>query len=850
MKDSRTLLSAAEVVTSDLRFEAVIRRFVDEVVALIGADAADCWIFEGDRDQLRCRAVHGVPEDNVGRLISPEGTIGKAIATRATVLVHDFAETEQPAPTPPYAVFQDVMVAPITWLGEIRGILGVCSREPNRFDVSNVEVLEAFARFASLALHNAESFEKGERQARIQRGFYRIADALGSPLSLAETLEALAQAAADALGGSAAAVLELVNGSLRLVASHELAADVVEALEAGVPHDETPLTAATRDDRIVSAGDLAGDDRFAESWRSALQGAGYGALLSAPVPGGTCTRAALVFFDAPRTFSDDDVALARHLADAARGALERSELYETERRARGLSQRLAELSVRLVTDLDPGAVLRQVVDEAPRLLEADTAVVRLLEGDELVVRATTGGAEGLNGTRASSGAGLLGEVAQARSPSALEDARASEYGVQTDPLLRSAMAACVAVPMVAPGGGLYGVVAVYGARPRAWRTEEVQALSALGALASAALANAELYQRVAEEKERNEAILANIADGIVAVDRDERIVLWNAMAEQITGVPVSESLGRRVSEVLQRDLAAEDAPGRQREVAIIHGGKEVFLSVTEAVMRDPTGSIGGRIYAFRDVSAERLVEQLKSDFVSTVSHGLRTPLTSIYGFAETLLRSDVAFGEKERETFLGYIASESERLIGIVDDLLSVARLEAGTLGLTVDDTDLGEVVHEAVARTEDSPNGAHRFIVDLPDGSLHAEADREKVGQVVLHLLDNAVKFSPEGGTITISGRRKTATVEVRISDQGLGIARSDQQRIFTKFFRAGSSSAAGVPGTGLGLFLVRGMLAAMNGRIWVESQEGVGSTFAFELPVWRSAARGIEPVETAGRA
>ena len=141
--------------------------------------------------------------------------------------------------------------------------------------------------------------------------------------------------------------------------------------------------------------------------------------------------------------------------------------------------------------------------------------------------------------------------------------------------------------------------------------------------------------------------------------------------------------------MLQRELASDEegwsasACSRSSEAA-----RRSTLSLTEAVMRDPVGAVSGRIFAFRDVSAERIVEQMKSDFVSTVSHQLRAPLTSIYGFAETLLRSDVLFGEAERETFLGYIASEAQRLTAIVDTLLSIARLEAGDLHVELVPTD------------------------------------------------------------------------------------------------------------------------------------------------------------------
>jgi PAS domain S-box-containing protein len=853
LRQQGTLLNAAQVLTSDLRFESVIKRLVEEVVALTRADAVDCWIFEPDRKLLRCRAVHGLPEWNVGRQIPPEGTIAKAVETGRTVLTHDFAQSEQPPPSPPYAVFNDVMCAPITWLGEARGVLGVCARGAGRFDRADVEILEAFARFASLALHNAESFEERERQAQVQRGFYRVAEVLGSPLSLAETFDALAQAACEALGGSSSLVLEPGAGDeLVLAGSFELEAAIRARLSEGLSESLCPFGASSGSERIISSSSLAEDDRFDPSIRRIFGASGYGSLLCAPVAGTRGqTNAVVVLFSGERTFTDKDLALTRHLSGAARGALERSELFEAERRARTFSQRLARVGALLATNLDPGAGLSEVAREAPALLDADAAAIRLLERDELVVRTTDGpGTADLVGARSSSAAGISGVVAQSRSPLAVADARNQPRLTRGDILLEREMAGCVAVPMSAHGGGLYGVLAVYSRAPRTWGEDEVQSLVALAATASAAVANAELYQRVAEEKERSEAILAHIADGIVAVDREDRIVLWNAMTEQITGVPASEALGRRVLEVLQRDLAGDVAgPPGERQVSILRGGKEVWLSLTEAVMLDPSGAVAGRIFAFRDVSSERVVEQMKSDFVSTVSHELRTPLTSIYGFAETLMRSDVEFSEEERATFLGYIASESERLIGIVDDLLNIARLEAGTLGLSLAATDVGEVARETLARVEDPSANGHHFEVEIEPGVLLVHADREKLGQIFLNLVDNAVKFSPEGGAITIAARRRTDTAEIRITDEGMGIARTDQQRIFTKFFRTERVAQSGVHGTGLGLFLARGLLAAMGGRIWVESQEGQGASFTFELPLARREPADVPEMETAAR-
>jgi signal transduction histidine kinase len=250
-------------------------------------------------------------------------------------------------------------------------------------------------------------------------------------------------------------------------------------------------------------------------------------------------------------------------------------------------------------------------------------------------------------------------------------------------------------------------------------------------------------------------------------------------------------------------------------------------------MRDPAGAVAGRIFAFRDISADRLVEQMKSDFVSTISHELRTPLTSIYGFAETLLRRDSLFSEAERATFIGYIASESERLTQIVDALLNVARLDTGDLQVQLSPVDLEAVLADAVNGQEHDDHAAngHSFVVDVQEGHLTAQADREKLRQILANLLDNAVKFSPEGGTVTLAARRRSDTVELRVTDEGVGVPEAERERIFRKFYRGAGGTNGG--GTGLGLFIARGLVAAMGGKIWVESAEGKGAHFIFELPL-----------------
>ena len=807
LEQQSALLSAAQVVTSELELDAVLQRLVREVTKLLRADAADCYLLDEARGVLHCAAVYGVDARLVG------------FEVKADERISEFSH-------PAYEGIARTLVAPMVWAGKTRGVLGVGIRDGSRtFDDGDLELLEAFASLASLALRNAESFGERTHQARVQQAFYRIAELLGEPLSLAETLDAAAQAAVEALGGDFGAVVTPESGDLTVAGSYELPAEVREL--------ELPLALAEAagDGRIVAAPRVAEDDRLDERWRNAP----FSSLLAIPIEGDS-PGLVLVLFAEERSFDDDDLELARRLARAARGAFERSRLYEAERTARSLSQQLARTGSLLATELDPAAVLEEVVAQAAALLGVEAGALAQLEGDELVVSAAVGeGAEDALGARSPSTGWLGGDVVQSRAPVAYADVAADPALADADAVLAAGYRAYLGVPLTGREGALHGVLTVYDREPRTWREEEIEALSALAANASVALSNAELYQRVAVEREQSVAILANVADGIVAVDRDGHVVVWNAAAEQITGVPTAEALGRTTAQVLQRNLESDDGVGANRLVSIMRGNEEVWLSLSEAVMRDPTGAVAGRIFAFRDISAERGVEQMKSEFVSAVSHELRAPLTSIYGFAQTLLRQDIQFGEHERHTFLSYIASESERLTRIVDKLLNVARLDTGDLVVSLEPTDIGAVLADAVATVEAAAANGHRFVVDLDGADLRAQADPDKLRQVLDHLVENAVKFSPGGGVVRVEARGRADAVEITVADEGIGIPPSQHERIFSKLYRGGGDDGSSA-GTGLGLFIVHGLVQAMGGRIWVESAEGRGARFTFEL----AAARG----------
>jgi PAS domain S-box-containing protein len=845
LERERVVARIASKVRSELDIDKVLAVAVEETGKALGVDR--CLVRHGAAEneltaQWNVPELEPVPPGGVLTISNLAGRKREPIAIRDVETAPELDDPTLGGLEPLRALHtRAVLAVPIIVFDELLGILALHRTTPAPWTQDEIALTEAVAREVGLALRVASLLRENEQRVAQQTALFRIAELLGEPLALSETLRALSLAATEALAGSFTAVLMPHGARLRLAAGTKLPDSLAATLEHDLPSSADCLRGAAEDRRVLASPDVSRDDRFEPGWRETADAAGYRALLALPVDSPRAERSGLVlvFFESDRLFADEDMELAWRLSDAARGALERSELFEMERTTRALAQQLARTGGALAMALDPAALLEEVVRQAPKLLGADACAVRTLEGEDLVVGAAFGsGAEEAIGARTPATTWLSGDVFQSRSPLAIEDTAADERLREADPIVAADYAAYLGVPLSGPEGAPVGVLAVYSRRERTWRPEEIEALLALAANTSAALANAELYSRVSLEKERSVAILANIADGIVALDREGNVVLWNAAAEAITGVPQEEAIGRTTAQVLRRTLESEDddAPRRQRLVSILRGGEEVWLSLSEAVMRDPLGAVSGRIFAFRDISADRMVEQVKSDFVAAVSHELRTPLTSIYGFAETLLREDVLFGEEERRTFLGYIASESERLTQIVDELLNVARLDAGDLHVDLGRIDVGSVVSEIVGTTQESGalNG-HRFEVDLPDEPLLAEADPEKFRQIFNILVENALQYSPHGGRVIVGARKNADRVEVRVVDEGMGIPASEHERIFRKFYRAESAARDGAAGTGLGLFIAKELVTAMGGRIWVDSTEGQGSSFAFELPAAR---------------
>jgi PAS domain S-box-containing protein len=350
------------------------------------------------------------------------------------------------------------------------------------------------------------------------------------------------------------------------------------------------------------------------------------------------------------------------------------------------------------------------------------------------------------------------------------------------------------------------------------------------------------------EKEKTAAVLASVGDGVYVIDNNRRIVLWNHAAEEITGYGSDEMVGKECHQAMEPaeadrervctplcDSLAEMDPHSSGIAYEVHtcrkDAERIWLSVSAAPIRD-AGRVTGIVHVFRDISEYKEIDRMRSDFVATVSHELRTPLTSILGFSKTLLRTDAKFSEESRQSFLTEIVREGERLARLIEDVLSVSRIEAGKLQLDLKPITVGPAVSHVVKNVS-KLTSLHNFVINVPDDIPPVLADGDKFHQVLLNLVVNAVKYSPEGGDIRVSAEHRDGRVRFVVEDQGVGISAEHLPHIFERFYRAGPRGKKGATGTGLGLYVSRNLVEQMGGRIWVESDIGQGSRFYFELPL-----------------
>ncbi len=399
----------------------------------------------------------------------------------------------------------------------------------------------------------------------------------------------------------------------------------------------------------------------------------------------------------------------------------------------------------------------------------------------------------------------------------------------TDPILEVAQRA------------LQLVSSTFGKEVRIRSTDEVESLSkAIGEMSTESRSKIE---EISKEKDYLQTILKGMTEGVLVVDGRGRILMVNDALRRLL------SLSKDVSDKMPLEIirnaelegsirrAIQDGENIALELDLNEPGEKTIevnvVSILPSIQRADEGSEGirGAIAVFHDISRLKQLEKIRQDFVANVSHELRTPLTTIKGYAETLLEG--AWKEDQAFQFIQVIKRHTDRLTKIVEDLLMLSRIETKEFQLKMEVLrvkdfidDILDFVKEPAERKKIS-----LFRNEIPS-SLAVLADRNYLEQILINLLDNAIKYSPDGGKVTVSAiERDSKEIQFSVEDNGIGIPKEDLFRIFERFYRVDKGRSKELEGTGLGLSIVKHLVQAHGGRVWVESQMGKGSTFYFTL-------------------
>lgn len=351
------------------------------------------------------------------------------------------------------------------------------------------------------------------------------------------------------------------------------------------------------------------------------------------------------------------------------------------------------------------------------------------------------------------------------------------------------------------------------------------------------------------ERRRLDSVLSYMTDGVLATDRRGNVVIINDTAQDYLDKSEEDTIGRSILDVLDisEDYTLRDLLEKQQEIILDmsdKGNKDLILHAYFSLIQRETGFISGLVCVLHDVTEQEKNEREQQQFVSNVSHELRTPLTSLRSYIEAL--NDGAWKDPSiAPKFLKVTQNETDRMIRMINDLLSLSRIDRGTAKLNLEYVNLNEFLAYIINRFDmmihsDEENAAgsgapqKHYVIkrNFTSQDIWQEIDTDKMTQVIDNLMNNAIKYSPDGGTITVRLFRSREHVLISIADQGLGIPRADLAKVFDRFYRVDKARSRQQGGTGLGLAISKEIVEAHRGRIWVNSTEGRGSTFYISLP------------------
>jgi PAS domain S-box-containing protein len=508
---------------------------------------------------------------------------------------------------------------------------------------------------------------------------------------------------------------------------------------------------------------------------------------------------------------------------------------------------LLEISRAMTAQLDLSEVLRLVLNASVVMLGGQVGLVALRDASGLYTIRAMMGVESERFPEINQQLQILVDEAGSGLDDEYLNPSLNRIALMLDRRLRQSLF----LPLVIAGEPV-GLLIIFRASWVNATENDLQVLQSFADQAAIAVNNAQLYARIDHERKRLAAILENSADGVMILGADLRIQGFNRALERMTGWAAADAVGRSQDEVItwkrveKSDLGQAiregwpfrlptDAP---LETLYVEGdlfrrdGMTLGIGITYAPLLTTDNQLSNIIANVRDITNFRRAQEMQNVFISTVSHELKTPVALIKGYAGTLRREDADWDTATINQGLEVIEDESDRLAELIENLLSASKLQAQRMQLDLSDVHVDRLAAQVVERFK-TQTQIHQFKLNFPPDFPVVSADEVRLRQVLDNLVSNAIKYSPNGGTITVGGEVDLKYITIFVRDQGAGINERDQERIFERFFRVDGALSRSTQGTGLGLYLAKAVIDAHGGSIHVTSKAGVGSTFYFTLPL-----------------
>ncbi len=846
---SQTLQNVSNIVNSTLELDTVLNLILEQLETVVPYDSAAIMLER--TNVLKLEAGRGFGAD--------QAIFQVEVPIDTNVLYNEMKRTHRPIvigdvhKDPRYMLWEGTspihswIGTPIIWQDKIIGQISVDNFAIDAFTPEQGELAYVFAQHVAAAINNARLFRRARRTAEELRALLNSARDVASTLETEKVMSAIA-----------ARVNDLMHA--QFTAIYLIARDM-QTLRTVIQRDET-------DNPVVAASAKNGAELAVNSKEGVIINRPThekqplsGAMIAVPFIIMDRVIGAMVTFrtgDAP--FHPADLDLLNRFALQTGIAIENSRLYEQVERRLKRQALLNRLSRRLSSKLSLSALAQDIMQTAQTIAEADAAALVILNpADENMFLQYTHNFPQADGVTELTQTPALVEKVMTEQKVVVSNNLAGE-AFHSPPWFDTSITGIIAVPLTSGGDPLGVLGLITHTQPIQSAIEILNTVEAIGRQAGVAVENAMLFQQVnnyaqnlAEQveertaeiraqKEQTDAILAAAGDAIIITDAEGIIEYVNPAFTTLTGYYPEEVIGENPS-ILQSGqtsphiytdmwhtvLAGKTWRGEMKNQC--KDGRVYDADLTIAPIFNRQGKVSKLVGIQRDISKLRELDRMKTEFLGTAAHELRSPLTTVRGYAELLmLRTD--FSADEVRKFVGYIHEQAVHLANLVSDLLDVSKIEAGAaFPITPVKMNPRDIFVKQVREWQSRTN-KHNIILHEPDEWVELSVDEARLTQTLNNLLSNAIKYSPGGGEISVTVTRTPVNLHVAVKDNGIGMSLDEQKHVFEKFWRADASSTA-IEGTGLGMVIVKHIIESHGGKIWLVSQKGEGTTITFTLPL-----------------